>query len=450
MLKRFLASQRGNVALVTAALLPALFGLTGGAIDYGKLMSERSKLQGALDNTVLAAASGKFGSLDKLDETEASQYLQSLFRAAGGSGAEHLRFKLARMSEEKPSGHQSRIDDQVDESLQKYMVWGAAATDVDTQFLTLFRKLLGTDSAEASSGETTVVSAYSEAVASIRKNLEIVMVLDNTGSMRSHNRIGILKEASENFVTSMEELTKHNDQFWVKIGLVPFNTHVRFDARHKFRGWVGYKDHEHQAGQMGCLWDRPEPHDARVAFDSSDDEQYFPGSDDYYVGNYLYVREHCQTAFTLPLTENFGRIKAGINKMQADGNTNIALGLNWGWNLLDPGYPFEEGVSYDDPETVKIIILLTDGENTFNRRGYDEDNRRFYSSYRDVPTRANCDALKQTDIQVYTIRVVDGNEDLLRDCATSPDMFYDVRNPEEMHAVFERIAAHIRAVRLTF
>ena len=118
--------------------------------------------------------------------------------------------------------------------------------------------------------------------------------------------------------------------------------------------------------------------------------------------------------------------------------------------FLDPGEPFTEGVPYSDEDTLKIIILLTDGDNTFNRRGYTEAKKTWNSAYEDTPTKETCDNLKKTTIQVYTIRVVDGNRNLLQNCATRPDMFYDVDDPQDLIPVFEEIALHIKHVYLAF
>ena len=44
---------------------------------------------------------------------------------------------------------------------------------------------------------------------------------------------------------------------------------------------------------------------------------------------------------------------------EAQGHTVVPEGLAWGWRVISPGAPFTEGVPYDDPDTMKVIILLT-------------------------------------------------------------------------------------------
>jgi hypothetical protein len=52
--------------------------------------------------------------------------------------------------------------------------------------------------------------------------------------------------------------------------------------------------------------------------------------------------------------------------MIAKGGTNIAEGLAWGWRTLTSGQPFVEGRARNTKENLKVIVLMTDGENTYN------------------------------------------------------------------------------------
>ena len=63
-------------------------------------------------------------------------------------------------------------------------------------------------------------------------------------------------------------------------------------------------------------------------------------------------------------------VLATINNMKADGYTHVAEGVGWGLRVISPGAPFTEGVDYSDEDITKAMVLLTDGENTFDT----EDN----------------------------------------------------------------------------
>jgi hypothetical protein len=83
---------------------------------------------------------------------------------------------------------------------------------------------------------------------------------------------------------------------------------------------------------------------------------------------------NCAKAKVVPMTHKRANVEAGIDAMFADGNTNVAEGLAWGWRVISPGEPFTkvEGTSgipastispYNDVRWQKIAVLMTDGAN---------------------------------------------------------------------------------------
>ncbi len=181
----------------------------------------------------------------------------------------------------------------------------------------------------------------------------------------------------------------------------------------------------------------------------------------------------CTLAPIIPLTTSSATIKTGITSMTAVGETNIPLGLVWGWHALAPAGPFTLGSPYGTAHVRKIIILMTDGENTMNnpaRSG--ESNASFYggqgyiwqnmlgTTSTDGAVRATaiddrmkllCTAVKNRDIVIYTVRVevTSGTSTLLQDCASTPDKFYDVQNVSDLQAAFDAIAGSIDNLRLS-
>ncbi len=73
----------------------------------------------------------------------------------------------------------------------------------------------------------------------------------------------------------------------------------------------------------------------------------------------------CTTQALTPLTTSQSTVSAAITSMQANGYTNITAGLMWGWRAISPGEPFTEGRPYTSTDNQKIIVLMTDGENTY-------------------------------------------------------------------------------------
>ncbi|MFJ5369883.1 VWA domain-containing protein, partial [Bosea sp. CER48] len=95
-----------------------------------------------------------------------------------------------------------------------------------------------------------------------------------------------------------------------------------------------------------------------------------------------------------------------------------------------------------EPMLKKYMILLTDGENTENR---------FTTSSTSIDdrTRQSCQGIKGVGINLYTIRVINGNASLLKECASKPEMYYDVSSAAQLGPIFKQIANEISAVRLT-
>ena len=90
----------------------------------------------------------------------------------------------------------------------------------------------------------------------------------------------------------------------------------------------------------------------------------------------------------------------------------------------------------------KVIVFLTDGENTENRFSSSQSSI-------DARTKALCTAIKANNIQIYTIRVIEGNATLLRNCATSADMYYSVSTASELTSVFASIAQALSNLRIS-
>ena len=74
----------------------------------------------------------------------------------------------------------------------------------------------------------------------------------------------------------------------------------------------------------------------------------------------------CNTTAITPLTANATTAKAAITAMQPLGATNIPEGLAWGWRVLSSNEPFTQGVAANTENNLKVLVLMTDGENTYN------------------------------------------------------------------------------------
>ena len=93
------------------------------------------------------------------------------------------------------------------------------------------------------------------------------------------------------------------------------------------------------------------------------------------------------------------------------------------------------------PDLDKVIILLTDGENTQNRWTNSQSSI-------DARTQKACDNAKAANIKLYTVRVIDGNATLLQACATKPDMYFNVQQASQLNSVFGSIAQNLANLRI--
>lgn len=78
----------------------------------------------------------------------------------------------------------------------------------------------------------------------------------------------------------------------------------------------------------------------------------------------------CTTKAITPLTDvtttaGMNTIKSAINAMAPLGATNVPDGLAWGWRTLSSKAPFTEGRSETERGNDKVVIVLTDGANTY-------------------------------------------------------------------------------------
>jgi hypothetical protein len=90
----------------------------------------------------------------------------------------------------------------------------------------------------------------------------------------------------------------------------------------------------------------------------------------------------------------------------------------------------------------KIIVLMTDGDNTENRWSSS-------SSSIDARTRLACQAVKAAGVQLYTVRLMEGNASLLQECASSIGTYYDIENVNDLVPAFQAIGEELSELRVT-
>jgi len=174
---------------------------------------------------------------------------------------------------------------------------------------------------------------------------------------------------------------------------------------------------------------------AYATFNESDKEWNWPEDTD------------CNGTAPFELSHNHTQIDHYIDSLRADGGTAGHQGIAWGWYLISPkwGDVFDNAAKplpYDEPDTTKAMIIMTDGEflNEFHS-GQGDSNQQ---------ARALCDKIKEEDIVIFTVafQAPKVGEDVLAYCATSEEHAFKASNGAELQASYQSIATSISDLRI--
>ena len=174
------------------------------------------------------------------------------------------------------------------------------------------------------------------------------------------------------------------------------------------------------------------------------------------------------------LTNDKSDLGAAIDELlNPRGNTHTNVGAVWGWRLLSPDWRGDWGgamddnnlpLEYDEPLSQKVMILMTDGDNTMPTSfatAYGFINEDHLVSNDDPDDAADvlddkllevCTAMKEQGIIIYTIGLgdeLDATLPLLKSCASVGDYFFDARTTEELFAAFNTIGDALSKLRVS-
>ena len=179
----------------------------------------------------------------------------------------------------------------------------------------------------------------------------------------------------------------------------------------------------------------------------------------------------CSSQPISALSTNYTALKSKVNSLVAAGSTNIAEGVAWGWRVLSPGVPFTEGRPKKTSTNSKIMVVLSDGANSFatlnndfrsaySSQGYLVDgriatpgaNKSTVDAEMDVRTLQACSAAKLDGIEIYTISLEIDEQatlDMLEACASDKAHFFNLPSRSMLSDAFKQIKDKIAKVRLT-
>ncbi len=403
-IRRFKADQRGNAAMVLAIAAVPMMLAAGAAIDFGRFSSVQTHLQASLDNGALAGAAAQDAS-----NADREAYAQKLF--------------LADMAQGPAAGMPVSYSFKV---VGKDMI-ASASLDVPTTFM-----------AVAGVSKMTAVGKNQVGIGQGKK-AEIALVLDYSGSMgdaiKGQVKYVAMKNAANKLVTDLAKSNPTN----VKFGLVPFSHHVYTTLPGSYV--VG------KSGTWtGCTQDRKYPYNLSDSTPTTDDASKWgqaiaPDHADWGCNGYKndgngYAKHGLVVR---PLTDNFTSITTQLGSMTPYAYTHIALGVEFGYQLLSPNEPFAEGKPYSDTTTEKFMVVLTDGMQT---------EPAFGPSGRSVAQgEANleklCASAKSNKIHIVTMAFdIDDTttRQRLQKCATDPGKdFFVLSDTADLAKAFESV-----------
>lgn len=366
LLRRVRDDRRGTMAAVMAVAAVPIIGVAGVGVDTARGYMLKQRMSQALDAAGLAGGRAVYSA--SRDADIAKFYFANIPQGYLGATLNTPTIQVGANSE--------------------------TITLVATAELpSTFTRVLGVETMDV---QSRVV------VRRANRGLELVMVLDATGSMQDNNKIGKLRDAAKDLLDILYGAS-NNTAEKLYIGLAPYATAVNIGTSNT--AWLASGGPTYPASSpwRGCVEARPYPYEESQA-DATPSEQPFQryyyastyGQSWYYNGmkvtnsytsdnswtssnasdedyNDRGPNKYCQFASQakiLPLQPLKQTAKDAIDAMPAESvGTLTNVGLAWGWRMLSPKWrgqfsaatPAELPLDYNTPGMDKAVILLTDG-----------------------------------------------------------------------------------------
>ena len=473
MLRRLGRDERGNAAMIFGLCAMPLVAGAGLAIDTLLAYSVEDQLQKSLDAAGLAAGRTP---LPENVEADARSYFDTNFDA-GSSFAELTDFQVSV----------NEVGDELTLS---------ATAQMQTRFMRLF-------------GQDTVTVAARTVINRQTRGMELALVLDNTGSMVTDNKIGGLKTAALDLLDILYGDQETARDLWVAV--VPYIAAVNVGTAN--RPFLATTDRVNTNpgtfspdSWAGCVLARAAPRDQNddppsvSAFASylypdivnpttsgwQNDwgAPRSPPTRKYttYQSGVAYWEGYgpnvgCPTAIT-PLVREKSVVRAAINAQQPwyRGGTIISEGLVWGWRVLSPrwrglwsGSDAALPLDYGSADTDKVIVLLTDGDNQMLVITSNGNRVSPYTAYQshttlgvttepaaktvlDNRTTTTCSSIKNRGVLIYTISFgiapTPAGQALLRACATRPEFYFHSPDNAALRTAFRTIGGQLSNLRI--
>jgi|CXWL01.1.fsa_nt_gi Flp pilus assembly protein TadG len=457
----FIAEQRGSAIPIIGLGIFAIMSALGASIDMSRAQLVQSRMSSALDNAGLAAAST--ASTTDIN-SEALKYFNANF-PPGYMGTTTGTLVVTPNS---------------DSTVLNLSITGSVPTT--------FMKVVGINSISiAASAEVTRAS----------KGLEVILVMDNTGSMTSSaggsvSKITAAKTAGISLVNIIFGNNEEIPNLW--IGLVPFSQAVNIGTGRS--GWTSTNAYNWGPTSWGGCVESRSNGTLTPQYDITDDTpttrlfaQYYAPDDgsnnwisstgSYTINSSKGPNLYCPKAVT-PMTASKTTISNAINAMTTGGLTHIDLGLAWGWRMISPKWRGLWGgemntsnlpLNYNSPLMNKAIILMTDGDNTltngkYTAYGYPSAGQlgpnpcptsscNTGETELNTRTTAVCNNIKanNSNVIIYTVALGDSigttAKNMLQACASKPEYYFDSPTTDDLEIAFNKIGDSLANLRIS-
>ncbi len=434
---QLLRDARGAMSPLIVVLFTGVLMITGVGIDLLRHESQRAELQSALDRGVLAAAS--------LTQAEDAQAVVEDYVRTGTSFGKDIDVQVAKGG-----------------SINLKQIQASANYSMGTAFMNMI-------------GYSDINVGAHAAASQAMTSLEISLVLDISGTMRFNDRLPNLQTAAADFIN---KVTDYGSSEVTTINLVPYSGQVN-PGPYMFGALGGVPQHAFSS----CL-----------EFTSADfDTTGLPASETYAQVPHFHHWAidwswmdwgWCpsdETAITY-MSNNAQALVDSINALRLHDGTGTYNAMKWGLALLDPATQprvqemaaigmvdqlyADRPSAWDDTDTEKFIVLMTDGQITEQNRPDNSQDTDLQSQevlpfghpWSRTVSRSDglgyfyslCSKAKAQGVTVFTIAFEAPENAIaeMKTCATSEDDHFFNVSGSGISTAFDDIATKILTLKL--
>lgn len=418
--------ERGKVAIIVALSVLPIATLAGFAIDFQLITTKKNKMQLSLDS---AAIAGCRALQEGKTEQEVKLVVQDYFRSVNGLEGEFVVCN----DPDVVIGKESLSSDT---SCTQQTTLGAVAGVEEVDF--------------------GIHSACSYGIG----RLDVAFVFDVSGSMQG-SRMAALKEAAKDSLdTLMPAGNVSAEAGDVRVAMVAYNDSL--NAGDMFQAATGktpqqtYSYYHYYYRRWFSI-----PYETTCVFERIGDEAFTDAapnhsihvnntgshnSGDYITAANFWDRNECRDSEPLSLTSDKDVLKDYIDDLDPEGGTAGHLGVAWGWYMISPEWSDHLAATptdYNEPDTAKAIILMTDGD----------FNSQYHWQLGSSRSQAEelCDNIKDKRVTIYSVafQAPASGQAVLEYCATDDSTFFDPANGQELSQAYQAIATSISDLRIT-